>query len=68
MLRILKIITPVKCLIPLYDGYVSCPKEGELYQRHPAGRKARRKMWGVDIDKSKCPESPGPGLMSLWDA
>ena len=33
VLRFLKIITPVKCVMPLYDGYVKCPKEGELFQR-----------------------------------
>ena len=33
VLRFLKIITPVKCLIPLYDGYIESPKEGELYRR-----------------------------------
>ena len=68
VLRFIKIITPVKCVIPLYDGYISCPKEGELYQRHPAGPKARRKVWSVNIDKSIGPESIGPGLKLLWDA
>ena len=31
--RFLKIITPVKCVIPLYDGHISYPKEGELHRR-----------------------------------
>ena len=42
VLRFLKIITPVKCVILHYDGHISCPMEGELYQRHPAGPKARQ--------------------------
>ena len=29
VLWILKIITPMKSFIPLYDGYISCPKEGD---------------------------------------
>ena len=66
MLRFLKIITPVKCVIPLYDGNMSCPKEGELYERRQAGKK--RKVWSVDIDKVKGPDSCGPGLKLLWDA
>ena len=33
VLRFVKIITPVKCVIPHYDGYICHPKEGELYQR-----------------------------------
>ena len=33
MLRFLKIITPMKCVIPDYDGYISELKEGgvEMY-------------------------------------
>ena len=65
MLRILKIITPVKCVFPLYDGHISCPKEGELYQRHQVGPKARPKVWSINIDKSI---SPGSGLKLLWGA
>ena len=68
MLRFLKIITPVKCVIPRYDGYICCPKEGELYQKRQAGPKASQKVWSLSIDKSKGPESLGPGLMLLWDA
>ena len=64
MLRYLKIITPVKCVIPLYDGHIPCPKEGELYQQtrvegHP-------KVWSVNIDKS--PNSLTLGLQLLWNA
>ena len=31
VLRFLKVIRPVKCLIPFSDGCTSCPKEGEHY-------------------------------------
>ena len=33
VLRILKIITTMRCVIPLYDGNIMPPKEGELHQR-----------------------------------
>ena len=74
VLRFLKIITPVKCVIPQYDGLISVPKEGEIYRK----RKARvaglsqasesQKVWSINIDESKGRESPGPGLRLLWDA
>ena len=62
VLRFLKIITPVKCVIPLYDGHISCPKEGELYRK-------RRKVWSVIIDtgRSKGLKSIVPGLQLLWN-
>jgi hypothetical protein len=66
VLRFLKIVTPVQCVISHYDGHISCPKEGELYQkiRHIT----RQKVWSVNIDESKGPSSIGPGLQLLWDA
>jgi hypothetical protein len=65
VLRFLKIITPVKCVIPDYDGHLCCPKEGELYQRISISR-ALPKVWSVNIDKP----TGGPlarGLQLLWD-
>src|ERR1700734_2418555 len=50
VLRFLKIITPVKCVVPLYDGYIRCPKEGELHWR---SSKMDQLAWSVNIDKSK---------------
>ena len=69
VLRFLKIITPVKCVIPLYDGYICCPKEGELYQKK-SGLKACQKVWSVDIDKplAKGRSKFTTGLQLLWDA
>ena len=69
MLRFLKIITPLKCVIPLYDGYVYAPKEGELHRR--ATRKGVNfcRVWSVDIDRPKVIRSK-KGLQffrSLWD-
>ena len=67
MLRFLKIITPVKCVIPLYDDYIRCPKEGELYQR--VSMKSQVQAWSVNIDviqhKKKLMQR---GLRLLWDA
>ena len=57
VLRFLKIIEPVKCVKPLYDGNVGCPKEGELHRK--AG-----KVWNVNIDKSKVIKR---GLQLLWN-
>ena len=45
--RFLKMTTPVKCVIPHYDGYLSCPKEGEFYQR------TLGQVWSVNIDTLK---------------
>ena len=65
LLRFLKIITPVKCVIPQYDGHIRCPKEGELYRKS-----GTQKVWSVNIDKSIRigPDSIVPGLKLLWDA
>jgi hypothetical protein len=57
VLRFLKIITPVQCMIPSYDGHIRQPKEGELYQK--AG-----KTWSIDIDKPL--GAALPGLRLLW--
>jgi hypothetical protein len=51
VLRFLKIITPVKCVMPLYDGYIYCPKEGELFRRTYKYRRDQR-VWSVNIDKT----------------
>ena len=64
VLRFLTIITPVKCIIPLYDGYMCYPKAGELYQK--LGHRACPKLWSVNIDKSK--GTIVPALRLLWDA
>ena len=67
VIRFLKIITPVKCVVPDYDDNVYCPKEGELHRR--TGRKSGKKaheVWSVDIDRSKIPRIK-LGLQLLWD-
>lgn len=73
MLRILKIITSVKCVIPLYDGYVRQPKEGELHRkslRNTTVDKLNQPVWSVDLDKPKGGATYGAvrALQLLWDA
>jgi hypothetical protein len=63
VLRILKIITPVKCVIPLYDGRIVQPEEGELHRKYPA--KSDPPVWSADIDKRK--GAMARGLQLLWD-
>ena len=55
MLRFLKIITPVKCVIPLCERYIRQPKEGELHQRTHKGAavKLNQPAWAVNIDNPK---------------
>ena len=64
VLRFLKLMTPVKCVKPLYDGYIMPPKEGELHRR---SRKAIDKLnppvWSANIDKIILYRS----LQLLWD-
>jgi len=64
VLRFLKIITPVKCVIPHYDGYIMPPKEGELHQRTPIV-KSNPPVWSLNIDKKG---AMGLALRLLWDA
>jgi hypothetical protein len=72
VLRILKIITPVECVIPLYHGFIVQPMEGELHRRFPPPRYTKASVewdhlvWSVDIDKSKLVMVRG--LQLLWDA
>ena len=67
MLRFLKIITPVKCVIPHYDGHIVCPEEGELHRKF-SPYSPQIIAWSVDImmDESKRPNVQG--LRLLWDA
>jgi hypothetical protein len=67
VLRILKIITPVQCVIPLYDGNVLPPKEGELHQRYPYRKDSAVacEVWSLNIDKNVI--NMGRALRLLWD-
>jgi hypothetical protein len=67
VLRYLKIITPVKCVIPLYDGYIAQPEEGELHRgsSKKSTDEMGRLVWSVDIDKSK--SRMAQMLRLLWD-
>ena len=75
VLRFLKIITPVKCVMPFYDGNICFPKEGELYRRnrsrnvHSTLDRDQPPVWSVDIDKLEGKNAIIlPGLRLLWDA
>ena len=67
VLRFLKIITPVKCVIPLYDGCVVPPMEGELhrrFQRYPVIKDLNPPVWSVNIDRGGVFMR---GLQVLWN-
>ena len=64
VLRFLKIITPVKCLIPNYDGSIVQPEEGELYQRIPRGKTVPIAR-SVNIDRKT--SFIAHSLQLLWD-
>ena len=68
VLRFLKIITPVKCMIPHYDGNIVKPEEGELYRRYPryTMHNPNPRVWNVDIDNREGYFARGFRL--LWDA
>ena len=70
VLRFLKIITPVKCVVPLYDGSMRCPKEGELYMKYGHRSLPSWQLWSVNIDKLKGPTNTNvpKSLQLLWDA
>ena len=65
VLRFLKMITPVKCVIPNYDGHIFSPKEGELHRRSNRYTNRTSDVWCLDIDKQgmsvRC-------FQLLWDA
>ena len=64
VLRFLKIITSVKCVIPLYDDHIGPPKEGELYRRcRRAIDKLNPPAWSANIDKSVLLRA----LQLLWE-
>ena len=64
MLLFLKIITPVKCVIPLYDDYIPPPEEGVLHRRSRSSAKLdQTTLWSVNVDKPNL-----KGLQLLWDA
>jgi hypothetical protein len=68
VLRYLKIITPVKCVIPLYDGRIVPPKEGQLHRRFPVKLNVDldRLVWSVNIDNLK--SCMAQSFRLLWDA
>jgi len=71
VLRFLKITAPVKCVVPLYDGQIVPPQEGELHQRSPSRtvNKVQPRVWSFNIDnlKAKGVNVKARGLQMLWD-
>jgi hypothetical protein len=71
VLRFLKIITSVKCVIPGYAGRIVQPEEGKFHRRFPWGvKKVFEKnppVWSVDIDRDK-KGAMKQGLRLLWDS
>ena len=49
LLRFLKIMTPVECVLPHYDDYICWPKEGELYRKKIIINRVPE--WSFNIDK-----------------
>jgi hypothetical protein len=68
VLRYLKIITPVKCVIPFYDGHIVQPEEGKLHRRTPRKTTVEldRLVWSVNVDKPR--SLTAQSLRLLWDA
>ncbi|KAF8870127.1 hypothetical protein BD779DRAFT_1729277 [Infundibulicybe gibba] len=65
VMRLLKIIEPVICAIPRYDGYMPPPEEGSLlYNQSATGCKFRSKLWIYDVDRDSLPSA---GLRVLHD-
>ena len=69
VLRFLKIITPVKCVIT--DSIIVQPEEGELHRRFPRSRNTDQllKVWFLNIDKKArgTNRTMVRGLQLLWD-
>jgi hypothetical protein len=74
VLRFLKIITPVKCVIPLYDTKIAQPEEGELHRRSLSysswkAVKSKQGVWSINIDQKSIRTSGlMAGLQLLWGA
>jgi hypothetical protein len=67
VLRFLKIITSVKCVIPHYDGHIMLPSEGELHRRTSTSAtiKSNPSVWSLNIDEKGV---MARALRLLWDA
>ena len=72
VLRFLKIITPVKCVIPNYDDRICGPEEGELHRRalltRAGGLVYPSQVWRINIDMPILANiNTSRGLQLLWD-
>lgn len=50
VMRVKKLTSPVKTVIPGYDGWVSKPQEGQLVMHRTHGRR-EPEPWSVDVDE-----------------
>ena len=81
LVRFLKIIAPVECVTPSYDGYIQCPQAGELYRRAFNMSSFNLKLrinppvWSINLDRDKSKSVKLDktklallrGLQLLWD-
>jgi hypothetical protein len=70
VLRFLKIITPVKCVIPFYNHYIKEPKEGERHQRRcrrVTTKKSSQPVWSLNIDALTPKSVMTRALQLLWE-
>jgi len=65
VLRILKEIDAVRCLVPSYDEYIERPKAGHLFSKRFHGK---LRPWSVDIDRPHKGKLTTIGLGFLWDS
>ena len=56
VLRILELKTPIKCVIPMYDHFVTLPTAGKLMSKG-------KRVWSINLDK---PQTPYSTLNKLW--
>jgi hypothetical protein len=51
IIRILKIVSPIQRMIPDYDGFITCPTEGDLVMQR--GYQSYAKPRAIDVDNEK---------------
>ncbi|KAF8968796.1 hypothetical protein BDZ97DRAFT_1755085 [Flammula alnicola] len=64
VLRFLKFVTPVECIVPGYDDYFEQPQEGELFSKR---HRSSLRPWSVDLKEGNG-KTMLEGLRLLWDA
>lgn len=63
-MRVLKIVDPVSCIIPDYDGFVNEPRAGQLMTM---GLGDAKKPWMYNVDTNEVsPKHRATPLLSIW--